>query len=98
VLRAGEKPEKIGFPFTKLKKVLYNFSICIEGEVRSMRGCPCKNCLERELGCHGTCADYKRWAKENEKAKHKKFLAEEVVRYQNEEHTRLDKYIRSKRR
>ena len=23
--------------------------------------CPCKNCTERKLGCHGTCERYKAW-------------------------------------
>jgi hypothetical protein len=63
-----------------------------------MRVCPCKNCLDREIGCHGWCEGYKSWVDENEKAKHKKILDNEVFRYRKEEHTRIEKYIRNKRR
>ena len=63
-----------------------------------MRGCPCQNCLDREIGCHGTCEKYKDWAGENEKVKHRRILDSEVFNYRKEEHYRIEKYIRTKRR
>lgn len=30
---------------------------------------PCKNCENREIGCHDRCVDYKTWAQERIKQK-----------------------------
>ena len=30
---------------------------------------PCKNCSERQLGCHGKCEKYAAWKTERDKAK-----------------------------
>lgn len=32
-----------------------------------MNECPCKDCTERTVDCHGKCEKYLAWAKENEK-------------------------------
>lgn len=34
-----------------------------------MNNYPCKDCIERCVGCHGTCIKYKNAGEENEKAK-----------------------------
>ena len=36
-----------------------------------MSECPCRDCKEREVGCHGYCELYKLWSKENEQRKEK---------------------------
>lgn len=33
--------------------------------------CPCKNCKEREVGCHGYCELYKNWSDENHRIRTK---------------------------
>lgn len=30
--------------------------------------CPCKNCADRHLSCHGQCEKYKAWAEEKRAA------------------------------
>ena len=32
---------------------------------------PCKNCKDRDLGCHGKCKAYIKWAKDREEAREK---------------------------
>lgn len=32
---------------------------------------PCKDCKDRELGCHSKCEAYIEWAKEHEEAREK---------------------------
>ena len=31
--------------------------------------CPCKDCPNRTIDCHGKCDGYQEWSKENEKAR-----------------------------
>lgn len=33
----------------------------MEWKVYSSHGCPCKECPEREIGCHGQCEKYAAW-------------------------------------
>lgn len=33
--------------------------------------CPCRDCKEREVGCHGYCELYKIWSEENERLRNK---------------------------
>lgn len=37
-----------------------------------MSGAPCKDCEDRELGCHSHCIAYKKYKDEREKALNKK--------------------------
>ena len=32
--------------------------------------CPCRDCIERKLGCHGHCDRYQTWKANFESAKH----------------------------
>lgn len=34
-----------------------------------MKGAPCKDCLDREVGCHATCQKYQEFNQENTKKK-----------------------------
>jgi len=35
---------------------------------------PCRNCSDRDIGCHGSCSKYKAFAAENKKRRDKRFL------------------------
>ena len=34
-----------------------------------MKNAPCKECTERQQGCHGRCDKYKNWVNEHQKEK-----------------------------
>ena len=34
-----------------------------------MQRCPCKDCFNRKLGCHGFCKDYQAWKEEHTRIK-----------------------------
>lgn len=43
-----------------------------------MKSAPCKDCPDREPGCHGQCNDYQAFAKERSDIRKKKTKANEV--------------------
>ena len=43
--------------------------------------CPCKNCIERAVGCHGTCGYYNSW-KEVQSEEYRKEYADRLVTMQ----------------
>lgn len=61
----------------------------------------CKNCEKREIGCHGTCAEYIEWAKQKEKndeAFKARANANRWYSYNREKYTRLNGPSKYKRR
>jgi len=41
--------------------------------------CPCKGCLEREIGCHGKCERYSVWKEEWNSKKEGKLPADMLI-------------------
>ena len=63
-----------------------------------MIGAPCKNCQDRELGCHGKCEKYISFCNENEKIKQMRFKEQEdlyaITDYRNHTWRRVGKRFR----
>lgn len=54
---------------------------------RSSYPCPCKNCGDREVGCHGSCEAYRSWRahmdERNNKIRNNKNKHKEYHEYRN---------------
>lgn len=63
--------------------------------------CPCRECGEREVGCHGRCASYGEWKQEMEKKRHADKLFTQSMRTMSDAASRWltkEKHRRNKKR
>jgi mRNA deadenylase 3'-5' endonuclease subunit Ccr4 len=59
----------------------------------------CKGCLDRKMGCHGSCEKYKQERAEHDKRIAQQEAQKDTIRYQIETYNRLSPgYIRKSRR
>lgn len=42
---------------------------------------PCKDCTEREVGCHGRCERYKAWRKDLDEKNRRERLQKQATKY-----------------
>lgn len=59
--------------------------------------CPCRNCADRQAGCHSICAKYTKWKSDytkHSKAVKEKRLQEYILRdYEEKKHRNLKKIM-----
>lgn len=67
-----------------------------------MEVCPCKNCNERQIGCHASCEKFKAWREEYDKQKAKidkeTSLCNSLISYRSEAKWRIFKRYNYKKK
>lgn len=59
----------------------------------------CKDCLERKMGCHGSCEKYKQERAEHDKRIAQEKAQKEIIRYEIDTRNRVSLgYVRKRRR
>ena len=55
---------------------------------------PCKDCPDRQIGCHSTCEKYIEFKKENDKLRKERFIQNQITQYAIEANDRRYNRIR----